>query len=356
MNASFLYIMLMMKKLLSVLCLLLMLTACSKKPYTSVKTNSIVWYEYFDTVCQIVAYDNDDSQKFDSLMAEAEKLTEYYYRLFDIYHSYQGLNNLYTINKAKGEAVEVDREMIDFLKYCEDVSELVGDKFNVMLGPVLKIWHDFREAVENEEDYHIPDYESLSAAYEHCQMESLVIDEENQTVRLSDSAASLDVGGIAKGYAAQKVADYLASADPEGTYLLSFGGNVICINDKRDGTAWKIALTDPDNTNETFIKVNPQSKSVVTSGNYQRYVEVDGVRYHHVIDTTTLFPSTYWSSVSVIGEDSGLCDALSTTLFTMSLEEGKKLLSAIAGYEALWLDNGHNLYCTDGFKEYIINE
>lgn len=331
-----------------------MLTACGQKPQASIKTGSVVWYDYFDTVCQIIAYDNEDGDKFNAITLEAERLTEYYYRLFDIYHGYSGLNNLNTINKANGETVEVDEALIEFLLYCEDVSLLVGDKFNITLGPVLKIWHDFREAVENEEEYQIPDYEKLRAAYDHCLMGNLIIDETNRTVRLADPLSSLDVGGIAKGYAAQKVADYIASADPEGTYLLSFGGNVICINQKKDGTPWKIALTDPDNTSDTFIKVNPESKCVVTSGNYQRYVEVGGVRYHHVIDTDTLFPSTYWSSVSIIGEDSGLCDALSTALFTMSLDDGKELLAKMEGYEACWLDNEHNLFYTDGFKEHII--
>ena len=140
------------------------------------------------------------------------------------------------------------------------------------------------------------------------------------------------MGALAKGYAVQKVCETL----PEG-YLLSVGGNVVATGPKPDGSAWTVGVQDPDAAGEAYIhKLSISRGSVVTSGDYQRRYTVDGERYHHIIDPDTLFPADRWCAVTVIAADSGIADALSTTLFLMDREEGQKLLDQ-TGREALWI-------------------
>ena len=181
----------------------------------------------------------------------------------------------------------------------------------------------------------------------NCNIEDIVIDEENATVFLRDPQMRLDVGAIAKGWAAQKVAQ---NAPKE--LLISVGGNV-CAADAKDefGTPWVIGIEDPDGGSYLHT-LNITQNNVVTSGDYQRVYVVDGKAYHHIIDPVTLYPATRWRSVSVVCPDSADADALSTALFLLSREEGERLL---AKYDAcaMWVDSQGNKFYSPGFEKLI---
>jgi thiamine biosynthesis lipoprotein len=156
----------------------------------------------------------------------------------------------------------------------------------------------------------------------------------------------LDVGAIAKGWAAQRAAENA----PEGM-LISVGGNVCATGPKTEsGTPWVIGIQDPDDAEKNLHTVFVTDSSVVTSGDYQRAYWVDGKPYHHIIDPDTLMPAAYWRSVSIICPDSGLADALSTALFCMSYEEGLALVNKIGGIEVIWIDLNYNMKSTSGIK------
>lgn len=260
-----------------------------------------------------------------------------YNDFYDIYNNYNGENNLKTINDNAGIApVKVDRKIIDMLNLAKEFYTYSNGEFDITMGAVLKIWHSYREAGialnSQGQNAPVPTYDELAEVKNDCGWDKVVIDDEANTVFITDPKASLDVGGLAKGYAAEQVGKDLTNKGIGGGYL-NVGRNIRLLGSKIDGTAWRIGITDPSGTSDNSllaVDVNP-SYSVVTSGDYERYYTgSDGVRYSHIIDPQTLFPATYYHSVTIIGDDSGVCDCLSTTLFTMTVEEGKKVIEAYA--------------------------
>jgi thiamine biosynthesis lipoprotein len=157
------------------------------------------------------------------------------------------------------------------------------------------------------------------------------------------------VGAIGKGYATEQAARMLIERGVS-SYVLNVGGNIRVIGEKTNGDGWVTGITHPDrSSSEQFItKVIIKNTSLVTSGDYQRFYTVDGVRYHHVIDQETLMPADHFTSVSIFTPDSGLADALSTALFCMSYEDGLALVESIGGVDVIWVDKEYNVRYTDG--------
>ena len=183
--------------------------------------------------------------------------------------------------------------------------------------------------------------------------DDIIVNKAESTVYISDDEMSIDVGAIAKGYAAEKIAKWMIGKEYYG-YVINIGGNVRTIK-RDDGEKWKVGIENPDteDTENPYIEtLKFDEMSLVTSGSYQRFYTVDGKNYHHIIDSETLMPAQNFKSVSVICADSGVADALSTTLFCMSYEEGLELLEHCLDTEVMWvLPSGERLY-TDGFKKY----
>ncbi len=301
------------------------LTACgsTQKPASSgvsadAQRYSTIFYDAFDTVTQVIAYcdsEEEFSRQMDALHAD---LLEYH-RLYDIYNDYAGVVNVKTINDNAGVApVQVDDKILGMLELARQMYDTTNGKLNIAMGSVLRIWHDYREAAEantNEADNKLPEQEALDAAARHCDISNLVIDENARTVYLSDPDMSLDVGSVGKGYAVEMVAQ-AAEARGLKSALISVGGNLRAIGTKPDGSQWSGGVENPWNASDVYTAsssyvsgVNMSDMALVTSGNYQRYYVVDGVRYHHLIDPDTLWPARYFDSVSVLSPDSGAATA-----------------------------------------------
>ena len=236
------------------------------------------------------------------------------------------------------------------------------------MGSVLKIWHDYREL----NDGSVPTLSELEAANQYTDINKLILDEENMTIFLSEKEMSIDVGAIAKGYACELVKDKLIAKGLDD-FLISAGGNVVSYG-KRGYQADKSALSEALPANLDYYTITIQSpktgevyenvskimaialtkgESVVTSGDYERYfIGNDGVTYHHLIDPDTLFPATNIRSVTVVTEDSGLADFLSTTLFLMDENEGIQLVNSLnVDVDAVWLTNDGRILYTSGLVE-----
>ena len=354
-----------MKKIISVFLLLsialsgiMCLTGCGEGDKgNNYKTRSkTVSYAHFNTVSQIASYGDTSADEFESYVKTVDETLGYYHKLFDIYYEYSGVNNIRTINKNAGQnPVKVERELVDFLLYCKELYTLTRGKTNVMLGSVLKIWHDVRDEANDNLGYltqgDLPSEETLREANEHTSIDSLIINEEDCTVYISDAKASLDVGAVAKGYVVEILYNKLVSAGADSV-VLNIGGNIRTIGLKPDGEEWVSGITDPDNSSDSTIKckISLGEGSIVTSGDYERYFVVGDKKYHHIIDPDTLMPATYFSAVSIITKDSALADALSTALFCMSYEEGLLLIKSIGGVEVIWIDTDYNMVTTDGVK------
>lgn len=328
--------------LIFILIMALVLCGCAGQQAETKQYNA-TFLDVFDTVTAIVGR-AESEEAFQETAQQVHDMLLAYHQLFDIYNEYDGVNNLKTVNDNAGiQPVLVERAVIDLLLDCRDYYEMTGGKVNVAMGSVLKLWHDARE-----DGTSLPDGDALAEAAGHCGWDTIVIDEENSTVFITDPEQRLDVGAVAKGWAVQRMAE----SAPKGL-LVSVGGNVVATGPKtEEGNPWVVGINDPDGGSSYLHTLNITGGSVVTSGDYQRYFVLDGEVYHHIIDPQTLYPSQYWRSVTVICSDSGLADALSTALFVLSQEEGQALLTQ-CGAEAMWVDRDGNFHYSPGFKDFI---
>ena len=323
---------------------------------TSAEKYSTYSFDYFDTVTTITGYAKSQ-QQFDAIANGAlEELSEYH-KLFTIYHRYEGLENLCTINEIVNgthRTVTVDRRIIDMLLYAKDMYEKTDGTVNIAMGSVLSIWHDYRtEGINEPWVAKLPPMEKLLEAAEHTDINGLVIDEEACTVTLTDPAMTLDVGAIAKGYAVEMVARSLEEQGVTG-YVLNVGGNVRTVGSKGDGEKWTVGIENPEEDSEDayLAYLELSGESLVTSGSYQRYYVVDGKRYHHIIDPATLMPSEGYVSVSVVCNSSADGDALSTALFCMDFEVGSELIESLPDAEAMWVLSDGTRKESSGFAKY----
>ncbi len=315
----------------------------------------------FDTVTMIVGY-AENEQEFTELAKEIKKKLTEYHQLYDIYNNYEGINNLKTINDNAGKApVKVDERLLSLIKFAKQQYYATNGKINIAFGPVLAIWHDYRtRGIENPEEAELPPRKLLLNAAQHTDIEGVIINEEASTVFLKDPQMRLDVGAVAKGYAVERVVQELESQGVT-SLILSVGGNVRTIGGKpgkRGTEPWRIGIKNPDedSPDTELCSIAVTDQSVVSSGSYERYYTVDGIRYHHIIDPRTLMPAAYVTSVTIVCQDSGLADVLSTAVFNMPYEEGRAFIEGIDGVEALWVTNTGQVRYTDGFKKMMVND
>ena len=319
------------------------------------------YFDVFDTMTQVIAY-CDNQAEFDQQMEALHNDLVTYHQLYDIYNDYEGINNIKTINDNAGIApVKVDQKIIDMLDLALEMYDVTGGKLNVAMGSVLSIWHDHREAAEvdpSDDDNTLPTQEELEAAAQHCDINNVIIDHEAGTVYLADPDMRLDVGSVGKGYAVEQVCQ-AAKARGLVSASVSVGGNLRSIGTKPQGQPWSSGVVSPwsdsmlyDQSSSLLDVVQTNDQALVTSGDYQRYYTVDGVRYPHIIDPDTLWPADYFSSVTILCPDSGKADCLSTGIFCMPLEQGMELIESLDGVEALWCTKDGQIYKSSGFAQY----
>lgn len=338
-----------MRKLLLlnvIVILLIVLTGCKKQELYS-KT----YFEYFDTVITISGYEKN-KEEFNNKLLLIEPLLEKYHKLYDIYYEYSGINNLCTVNKkAHIEPVEVEKEIIDLLEYGFNMYDKTNKVLNIAMGSVLKLWHNEREyASEYPYDAKIPDINKLKEASKYMNIDDVVINKEKSTIYIKNEYTKLDVGAIAKGYVCDRLTDVLVNIEAT-SYILNLGGNIKLIGSKPRNKDFNVGIQDPtSNATSNIITLSISDYSIVTSGSYQRYYMVDNTRYHHIINPKTLMPENNYLSVTVISKESVLCDSLSTTLFNLSISEGKELIKDFNDVYVMWIDIDKNITYSDGLE------
>ncbi len=359
-----------MKKIVSVVllcCVLFSFVSCSHTPSEETREqvrSRDISTVYFNTYSMLSTYGDTSDDNIEKYLKISQEVLSYYHKLFDIYYEYAGVNNIRTINKNAGKTpVKVDEEMIDFLEYCKQIYTITGGKTNVMLGSVLKIWHDCREKSEDDFGYlppeDLPTSEEICEAQKHTSIDSLIIDRENLTVYISDPEASLDVGAVAKGYTVDILYERI-KATGATSVVLNIGGSIRAIGARPDGSGWVVGITNPRKTPDKpfALRLRFQDTALVTSGDYERYFVSGEERYHHIIDPLTGRPALYFSSVSILTEESGLADALSTALFCMSYEDGLALISSLRNegrlIDVLWIDREGNQKMTDALHASVV--
>jgi thiamine biosynthesis lipoprotein len=313
---------------------------------------SAEFFDTFDTVVTFTAFTKDRSE-FEAYLKLLSDEMARLHRLFDIYNSYDGIANIKTINDAAGGApVRVEADVLDLLETAGNAYRDCGGAVNIALGPVLSIWHGYRErALSNGTGAMIPSYAELSSASGHMSAEDIEIDRDNSAVRLRYPDMRLDVGALAKGFAVQRSVELLREAGLKSG-IINAGGNVAVIGSPLDGrAAWNIGVQAPtDEADSGIIDVlSISGGAVVTSGSYQRYFTAGNRRYHHIIDPKTLYPAESVKAVTVLHPDSAMADVLSTAAFILPYAEASALILR-HGAEAVWVTEDGKLIMTDGYR------
>lgn len=308
--------------------------------------------EVFNTMITIMGYEKDEAT-FKKYVDKSKERYLFYHKLFDIYHNYDGMNNIKTVNDNAGkEPVVVDKALIDLIKRAKELYVKTGFETNIALGAVLRIWHNYRDMFDNKgEGDKIPTAEELKAANEHTNLDDVVIDEAKSTVFLKDEKMSLDVGAFAKGYAAEMVAKELKEMGMQHA-LMSAGGNIKVIGppEEPNKSKWGIGIQDPFGGEGYIETLFINSGAVVSSGDYERYYTYNGKRMHHIIDPKTLMPGDYFSQVTIVTEDSALADFMSTTIYLLPYEQGYKMVTDM-GLEAMWVFKDKSIKTTPGLEK-----
>ncbi len=345
----------MLKRLIGVLLTACVLAGCMACAGAEMEKRTTYFFDAFDTIITIMGY-TEDQETFDKVAEQARQRFLELHKLYDAYNEYEGVQNIYTINRdgAKGP-VKVAPELMNMLLFARKWQPVTGGAMNVALGSVLQIWHEYRQAgIDHPESAALPPMGDLEEADKHTNFDDVVLSEADSTVFFSDPKVQLDVGGLAKGYATELVArEMLASEMPH--FIINAGGNVRVGLKPLDGRErWGVSLQNPDAALDLTVKEQTaetlylNDTSVVTSGDYQRFYVVDGVRYPHIVDPATLMPADRFRAVTVVCQDSGLADLLSTAVFILPYEEGRALVESIEGAEALWIQTDGTIQMTDG--------
>lgn len=248
-------------------------------------------------------------------------------------------------NQAGKSYVKVSDDTYYVIKESIDFSNISNDTFDISVGPIVDLWGI------GTEDAKIPSHEEIKDALSLVNYKNIILDDENKSVKLANKNMEIDLGGIAKGYAADKIYEYLKEEKLESA-LINLGGNIYVLGDKENNQPFSIGIQDPTKPRGNSIgNIKVSNKSVVTSGIYERYLEKNNKIYHHMLDPHTGYPfDNNLSSVTIISDKSIICDALSTTTFGLGIESGLKLVESLDGVDAIFITKDKKIYLSSNLK------
>ncbi len=250
------------------------------------------------------------------------------------------------INAAAGErAVAVSPAVYQLIKQGIFYSEM-STNFDISIGQLVQLWGI------GTEQAHLPAQHEIDDALKTVDHQNIILDDSAQTVYLSQKNMAIDLGAIAKGYAADQTKAILLSHGVEKA-IINFGGNVLTIGNKLDDSPWRIGIQNPNTARGDYLGIlSVSDASVVTSGTYERFFEYNGKRYHHILSTQSGYPiDNDLLAVSIISDSSTKCDALSTLIFAEGLTNGQRLIDNLAGVEAIFITKDNAVYLSDGIKD-----
>ncbi|MBR5490110.1 MAG: FAD:protein FMN transferase [Oscillospiraceae bacterium] len=288
---------------------------------------------FLDTIVSITVYSEADS----AMLPKCLQLCAEYEKIFSRTDSE---SELFALNECGSMAVS--EHLLNVISTAKMYSEISEGRFDFTMGGVSSLYNFSSESPA------LPSDSELKEAMSHVGWENIIID--GDTVTLVDGEAIIDLGAIAKGYIADRLCDLLRENGVESA-IIDLGGNILCLGSKPDGSQFKVGIQYPYKDSSQYITaVSITDMSVVTSGVYQRYFEQSGVRYHHILDPDTgVSIDNGLISVSIIGEKSVDCDALSTTVFALGLEKGMELINSLENTYAVFITEDMEVHYSEGF-------
>lgn len=295
---------------------------------------------YFDTVITITLYGSKETY-----IDECFKLCNKYERMFSKTIADSEISQI-NANSKSGKYTTVSDETLELIQYGLKYCGLSDGRFDITIGNLTNLWN----FTEDTNEPVIPDEEAVQNAVKSVGYTQ--IDIKGNDVLLMNPNISIDVGGIAKGYIADKLKQYLYENNIKKG-MINLGGNILLLGTKTDGSNYNIGIQRPfDTEGQTIAIVNANDKSIVTSGVYERYFYKDEVLYHHILDTKTGYPvKNNILSVTIISDKSVDGDGLSTTLFALGIEDGLNLIETIPDAEAVFIDKDYKFHLSSGLDK-----
>ena len=260
-------------------------------------------------------------------------------RIDRLMSTYKDESEISKINRdaAQGEVVAGD-ELFGLIRRSLDISVLTRGAFDITYDSVGQ-HYDFRSRQR-------PDVETIEAERAHIDYRLVKLDHVTSTVRFLEQGVRINLGGIAKGYVVERGIDILRRRGVQNA-IVTAGGDSRLLGDRR-GRPWMVGIRDPRKEGEVAISVPLADEAISTSGDYERYFEEDGVRYHHIIRPSTGEPANGVHSATVFGPDAVITDALSTSVFVMGVERGLTLIGSLPDYESIVIDGEGKVFYSDG--------
>lgn len=319
-----------MKRLLLLLfsaVLLFACTGCTKEEPLS-RTSF-----FMDTVCTITLYDSAD----ETLLDKAFEICKEYETLFS---RTVETSDVAKLNRMNEGMLEVHPATAELLTTALEYAELTGGKFDVTVGRLTSLW-DFKA-----ERPALPQQSEIESALSQVGYQNLSVEGTNVTVK---GGIQLDLGGIAKGYIADRCAEFLKENGVKRA-IINLGGNVVVVGSKEEGKSWTVGIQQPFADHDRVVAtVEVSDCSLVTSGIYERSFEVGGTLYHHILDPQTGYPvSNGLSAVTILSESSTRADALSTSCFLLGKEKALTLIESLPDTEAIFIDEDGGITTTSG--------
>lgn len=298
-------------------------------------------YFIFDTIVSVRVYDDRmTSQHFEEIGAQLERIDQRMNRQLSG-------SEIDQVNQAAGKKeVSVSDETFKVIQTAIDYAAASGGHFEPTIGPLVDLWGI------GSENPTVPAEDKLSAAMQRMSYKDVVLNPENHSIRLKKEGMSLDLGAIAKGYAADVIADYLQQQDFHSA-IIDLGGNILAMGAKPDGSPWNIGIQDPGEKRGKHLgTLKVVNKTIVTSGVYERFFEADGKLYHHILNPFTGYPvDNDLLSVTIVTETSMDADAMSTSVFSLGLDEGRRFVESRGDAEAIFVTTDHQIYLTSGLTD-----
>jgi thiamine biosynthesis lipoprotein len=242
------------------------------------------------------------------------------------------------INRFAGiKPVTVDRELFDLIARSIKVSKLTDGAFDISFAPLYKVWKI------NEKINVLPTNDQIEFAKKFVGYSKIILDNTNHTVFLQEKGMKIGLGGIGQGYVANACKHVMVQMGIKAG-LLNVSGDIITWGTQPDGSNWRIGIADPRDKNVVISWLAVHDISVVTSGNYEKFMTVNGKRYGHIVDPRTGYPADHIGSVTIVSPDAELSDALATGVFVLGVDDGLNLVNQLKGVECLIIDDKNNLH------------
>ena len=265
-------------------------------------------------------------------------------RIEKLISSWDSLSETTEIIKYAGiKPVKVDEELFDLIARSIKISELTNGAFDISYASMDKIWK-FDGSMKK-----LPTDDEIKQSVEKVGYGNIILDPQAKTVFLKKKGMRIGFGAIGKGYAADKSQQLLISKGVKGG-IINASGDLCTWGKQPDGSSWMVGITNPMNKNKVFSWFPLDNSSVVTSGNYEKYVELNGVKYSHIIDPRTGWPAHGLVSVSIFAPKAELADALATSVFVMGKETGIDFVNQLPNIECIIVDDQGKIYESDNIK------